>query len=128
MLADSNIIIYASKPGYEFLHPLVAQADLAVSVISYVETLGYHQLTEPERRFLKEFFENVNLLPLSDSVLERAISLRQTRKMKLGDSLIAATALVAGLTLVTRNAQDFDGIPGLDLLDPFAPPPSKTDC
>jgi len=48
MLIDSNIIIYASKPGYEFLHPLMGQADLAVSVISYVETLGYHQLTEPE--------------------------------------------------------------------------------
>jgi hypothetical protein len=50
MLIDSNIIIYASKPGYEFLHSLMGQADLAVSVISYVETLGYHQLTEPERK------------------------------------------------------------------------------
>jgi hypothetical protein len=125
MLIDSNIIIYASKPGYEFLHSLMGQADLAVSVISYVETLGYHQLTEPEKRFLTEFFENVNLSPLSDPVLQRAVSLRQTRKMKLGDSLIAATALVAAVTLVTRNTQDFDWIPGLTLLDPFPKPPSK---
>jgi len=125
MLIDSNIIIYASKPGYEFLHPLMGQADLAVSVISYVETLGYHQLTEPEKRFLTEFFENVNLSPLSDPVLQRAVSLRQTRKMKLGDSLIAATALVAAVTLVTRNTQDFDWIPGLTLLDPFPKPPTK---
>ena len=125
MLIDSNIIIYASKPGYEFLHPLMGQTDLAVSVISYVETLGYHQLTESEMRFLTEFFENVNLSPLSDPVLQRAVSLRQTRKIKLGDSLIAATALVAGVTLVTRNTQDFDWIPGLAVLDPFAKPPSK---
>ena len=101
MLIDSNIIIYASKPGYEFLHPLMGQTDLAVSVISYVETLGYHQLTESEKRFLTEFFENVNLSPLSNTVLQRAVSLRQTRKIKLGDSLIAATALVAGVTPVS---------------------------
>ena len=37
----------------------------------------------------------------------------------------ADTALVAGVTLVTRNTQDFDWIPGLALLDPFAKPPSK---
>ena len=103
----------------------MGQADLSVSVISYVETLGYHQLTEPEKQFLTEFFENVNLCPLSDPVLQRAVNLRQTRKMKLGDSLTAATALVAGVTLVTRNTQDFDWIPGLALLDPFPKPPSK---
>jgi toxin FitB len=42
-----------------------------LSVISYVETLGYHQLTESEKRFLTEFFENVNLSPLSNPALQR---------------------------------------------------------
>jgi toxin FitB len=98
----------------------MAQPDLSVSVISYVETLGFHQLTEPEKQFLIEFFANVDLSPLSDAVLHRAISLRQSRAMKLGDSLIAATALVAGTTLVTRNTHDFAWITELSLLDPFA--------
>ncbi len=35
------------------------------------------------------------------------------------DSLLAATALVHGLTLVTRNVKDFDH-PGLTVLDPWA--------
>jgi predicted nucleic acid-binding protein len=39
--------------------------------------------------------------------------------MTLGDSLIAATALVHGRTLVTRNTKDFQWIAGLRLLDPF---------
>jgi hypothetical protein len=41
--------------------------------------------------------------------------------MLLGDALVAGTALVHGLTLVTRNTEDFDWIPGLPLFDPFKP-------
>jgi predicted nucleic acid-binding protein len=125
MLIDSNILIYASKPGYEFLHPLIAEADSTVSVISYVETLGYHLLTEQEKRFLTEFFANIDLAYLSEPVLESAVRLRQSRPMKLGDALIAATALAAGIALATRNTKDFDWIPGLALVDPFSQRPTS---
>ncbi len=59
-------------------------------------------------------------LPLSPAVVTAAITLRQQRKMGLGDSIIAATALVHGLPLVTRNTDDFKHIPALRLIDPFA--------
>ncbi len=124
-LVDSNIIIYASKPGFDFLHPLLAEPDVAVSVITHVETLGYHQLTADEKRYLGEFFANVECLPVSKAVVEKAIALRQTRKIKLGDSLVAATALAQGAMLVTRNTDDFKWIAGLDLLDPLAHPPGS---
>ncbi len=118
-LVDSNIIIYASKPGFDFLHPLLAEPDVAVSVITHVEALGYHQLTADEKLYLAEFFANVDRLPVSEAVVEKAIALRQTRKVKLGDSLIAATALAHGATLVTHNTDDFKWIAGLMLLDPL---------
>ncbi len=118
-LLDSNIIIYASKPGFDFLHSLLAEPDVAVSVITQVETLGYHQLTADEKLYLAEFFANVERLPVSEAVAAQAISLRQTRKMKLGDSLIAATALTHGATVVTHNTDDFKWVAGLALLDPF---------
>jgi toxin FitB len=40
--------------------------------------------------------------------------------MKLGDAIIAATALVHGLALVTNNTKDFTHIEGLVIIDPHA--------
>ena len=48
--------------------------------------------------------------------------------MSLGDALVAGTALVHSLTLVTRNVEDFQWIQGLSLLNPFdAEPPQEQD-
>lgn len=60
------------------------------------------------------------MLPLGNDVLLRATALRQSRKMSLGDALIAGTALEFGLKLVTRNTRDYRWIEGLKLLDPLA--------
>ena len=59
------------------------------------------------------------ILAVSDEVAAKAVELRQQRKMSLGDSLIAATALVHNLILVTRNTDDFNWIANLSLLNPF---------
>ncbi|NJL10763.1 MAG: type II toxin-antitoxin system VapC family toxin [Calothrix sp. SM1_7_51] len=56
MLLDSNIIIYAAQAENSWLREFIAEHDPAVSALSYVETLGYHRLTEIERQFLEEFF------------------------------------------------------------------------
>ncbi|WP_413163364.1 hypothetical protein ACL6C3_28730 [Capilliphycus salinus ALCB114379] len=39
--------------------------------------------------------------------------------MTLGDAIIAGTALMYELTLITRNVDDFRWIPQLNLLNPF---------
>src|ERR1700681_535370 len=125
MLLDSNIIIYSAQPENEFLRELIAARPPAVSGISYVEVLGYHRLGEADRRFFEDFFAEIRILPLSQPVLDEAVRLRQTKKIELGDSLIAGTALLYDLTLVPRNVDDFSGIEGLTVLNPFADPPSK---
>jgi len=42
MLLDSNIIIYAAQAGHATLRQFIAEHTPAVSVISYIEALGYH--------------------------------------------------------------------------------------
>ena len=119
MLIDSNIIIYAAKPEYPQLRRLIEERPPAVSAVSYVEVLGYHLLSEEERQYFEIFFAACPILAISE-VLMQAVKLRQTRKMTLGDALIAGTALVHDLTLVTRNTKDFEWIGSLRLLDPLS--------
>jgi hypothetical protein len=118
MLVDSNILIYAAQPVHAYLRRLIAEQSPAVSAVSYVEVLGYHQLDDQERQYLEEFFRLARVLPLSPAVLDQAVTLRRQRRMSLGDALVAGTALVHGLTLVTRNMEDFQWIQGLSLLNP----------
>ena len=120
MILDRNLIIYAAKPEYPGLRRLIAARSPAVSAVSKVEVLGYHKLSEDDRQQFEKFFAASQVLPVSDAVVARAIVLRQSRKMSLGDALIAATALESGRELHTHNLKDFEGIPGLVVIDPIA--------
>jgi predicted nucleic acid-binding protein len=119
MLLDSNIIIYAAQLQYQQLREFIAERSPAVSALSYLEVVGYHQLTEPQRYYFEAFFQAAEILPISQEVLIQAVALRQQRRMTLGDAVIAGTALVHNLTLVTRNVDDFRWITNLNLLNPF---------
>ncbi len=120
MILDSNLIIYAARPEYPGLRRLIAARSPAVSAVSVVDVLGYHKLSAADRAHFETFFAAAAVLPLSDSVVARAVAVRQARKISLGDALVAATALVFGRELLTRNIKDFAGVPGLVVSDPLA--------
>ncbi|HPI10761.1 MAG TPA: type II toxin-antitoxin system VapC family toxin, partial [Catalimonadaceae bacterium] len=69
-----------------------------------------------ETSFLR-LFDKLTILPLSEEIVKRTILLRKQKKIKLGDALIAATALVHNLQLVTRNIRDFKGIEDLEVIN-----------
>ena len=119
MLIDSNVIIYAAQPHHIDLRQFIDEITPSVSVVSYIEVFGYHKLGEDERQYLEQFFQKTEILPLSDTVMHRAVGLRQQRRMSLGDAIIAATAIVHDHILVTHNVQDFLWISELNLLDPL---------
>jgi hypothetical protein len=64
----------------------------------------------------------MKILALDETVIDRAIALRQVRNVGLADAIIAATALVHALPLVTRNTADFQNIEGLQLINPVDSP------
>ena len=119
MLLDSNVIIYAIKPEYGSIRDLITKNETFISAISYLEVLGYHWLTDEDKKDFNEFFEAAAVIPISHDILEKAAELRQQRRMTLGDAIVAATALINELVLVTANEKDFSWIPGLTVLNPL---------
>lgn len=123
MLLDSNILIQASQQPAPAVWNLLASGACATASVVRIEVYGFTKLGQQEKSALDEIFRHVRTLPLDDAVVAQAIALRQQRKMGLADAIIAATALVHGLPLVTRNVQDFKHVAGLRLVDPFATAP-----
>ncbi|MFN4257117.1 MAG: type II toxin-antitoxin system VapC family toxin [Saprospiraceae bacterium] len=121
-IIDANLIIYFAQPGFAWLNHHIQTDDTHFSTLTKVEVLGFSKIKPHEKLFFEVYFDSINPLPLTDAIIEKAIELRQAKKMSLGDSIIAATALVHGLVVYTHNTADFAGIVGLQLIDPIATP------
>ena len=118
-LIDTNIILYAADADSSFLRPLLLDSSNFISAITLVETLGYQHLLPSENKYFESVFGTLQIIDVDRSIIYKAIELKQMKKIKLGDSLIAATALLHGLELYTRNVSDFQKIPGLTVVNPF---------
>ncbi|MCS7366017.1 MAG: type II toxin-antitoxin system VapC family toxin [archaeon GB-1867-035] len=120
-LVDSNYIIYFSKGDNEiatFFEEVQRRRNkLYISIITYLEVWGYWNLSDEEKEFLNTIRPAFIIIPLSLKIADKAIFLRQNMKIKLADAVIAATALVHGLSLVTNNIDDFKNIQNLNLLN-----------
>lgn len=119
VLADSNILIYATRPEHAGLRSWLLANLPGISIISRVEVLGYHRLRDAERAALSGLIDNLKAYYLTPASYEIAIQLRQRQKMSLGDALIAATCLEHGLTLATANLDDFTWIDELRAFNPL---------
>lgn len=60
------------------------------------------------------------ILPVDQPILMRCAAFHVPHPMEYRDSLIAATALVHGMTLVTRNSAHFEPA-GIEILNPWKP-------
>jgi predicted nucleic acid-binding protein len=83
-LLDSNILIYAAEAGQEALRERILAEPAAVSVATMVEVLGYHLLTREEEADLRALLNQLTVFPTDLAVAERAVTLRQQRKMGFG--------------------------------------------
>lgn len=118
-LLDSNIVIYAAQPANTWLRMDVLSQPFAVSQATRVEVLGWHRITPADLQDLEAFLAAGILFSLTDAIADRAVTLRQHKKMSLGDAFIAATALEFDCELVTRNIDDYKHIVDLRLVNPF---------
>ena len=120
VLLDSNIIIYTGLPQYSELRNWLSSNNIAVSDISRLEVLGYHQLVAKDRTYFENLFQQFDLFIINSEIIGLAILFRQQKSMSVGDAIIAATAKVYKLPLATANAKDFIHLEDITLINPLA--------
>lgn len=66
---------------------------------------------------VKEFIKDATILALTPDIVAQCVNIRRSRKIKTPDAIIAATAIVHNLTLIT-NDNDFKNIEKQSFIDP----------
>lgn len=133
MLVDTNVLseTVRPRPNPGVLRWLIAHPTFAISAVSLEElAFGIERISGKRRALLYEWFERLRgdpaptIVPVDAEVAVAAGRMRARRERRgrpvaQADMLIAASALTRGMTLVTRNVDDFEGC-GIALLNPFA--------
>lgn len=120
---DSNVLIdYAGgkfKGAAEQKLDAIFDDSFHYSIISRMEVLGY--MAPPEiLQNIEEFLSTGTMFYVTDEVSNQTILIRRLLpKIKLPDTIIAATALVHNKTVLTRNRDDFRNIPGVQFDNPW---------
>lgn len=123
-LWDTNTAIYYLQqqfpPGAEkFMDDLLKDEQPVISAITEIELLCWKTATEKDLEVLHNFIYDALVIELEQPIKLKTADIRQTYRIKLPDAIIAATALVYDLTLLSRNTSDFSSINGLKIVNPW---------
>ncbi|MET0746324.1 MAG: type II toxin-antitoxin system VapC family toxin [Microvirga sp.] len=118
--ADANVVTWIEAGE---------AARFSISAITILElergVLGVQRRDATQGARLRSWLDNHvrqefagRILPIDDAIATRCAHLHVPDPRNEADALIAATALVHGLTVVTRNVRDFEGT-GVVVVDPW---------
>ena|SRR6184192_2730331 len=124
-LWDTNTVIYYLQKHFtevqeKLIDNVINEFQPAISVITEIELLCWKTATDSDLVILQSFIADCVVFGLEQDIKLETIDIRKRSRLKLPDAVIAATALVNRLTLISRNTSDFKKVTSLQLLDPFS--------
>ena len=114
-LWDTNTAIYFLQEQFpsnaeQFIDSTLQDSTPSISVITEIELLCWKNASETELEVMHDFINRVTIFNLEDAIKYKTVEIRKVHKIKLPDAIIAATALIYNLILITRNIKDFKDI------------------
>jgi tRNA(fMet)-specific endonuclease VapC len=124
-LLDTSVVIQLRDGDRRFRSMLeTVEETPSISAITRVELEGgiyaNADLIEKRRRAVDVLLREFAVLDLTNEIAAiygEIVEQRGFSRRKITDRMIAATALVHGLALVTLNGRDFRDVPGLKLVE-----------
>jgi len=125
---DTQVIIYtveANPNYYSLLLPLwlkfqAGEIELMTSELTLLETLVF-PLKNANTILFRDYEQlllssDIQLVPITQSVLRTAANLRANTNLKTPDAIHAATAITEGCTLFLTNDNGFRNVPNLSVV------------
>lgn len=89
----------------------IVEQQSVISVITRIELLSWVTVVKEIESRVREFIGSSTVVDLSEPIIQQTVRLRRHyRGLKLPDAVIAATAIVNSLTLLSTNDSDFNRI------------------
>lgn len=112
-LVDTNIIILGLKGNVEIRNTL-EDKNLFISVITEIELNSIPFNSKKDEALMANFISNCFVIELDFEIKRQTITIRKNTKTKLPDAIIAASAFVHKLPLLTAD-KGFTKIPDIDI-------------
>jgi predicted nucleic acid-binding protein len=122
-LWDTNTAIYYLQQHFppsaeKFIDDLIIEEQPVISAITEIELLCWKTANEKDLELLHNFINDALVIELEQAIKLKTADIHKVHRIKLSDAIIAATALVYDLMLISRNISDFKNIDGLRVIDP----------
>lgn len=120
-LIDNNIIsgyfsgIYSNE-AMRFVSRIIDNTPV-VSVITQIEALSWITNDKSKEEIVKSFISDSHIISLNQEIVEECIKIRRSRKIRTPDAIIAATAIVNNLLLLSTD-NGLKNIPDLKIVNP----------
>jgi len=119
-LIDTNCAIdYLENRLPESANEFIDGIAIQFSVITRIEILVWPKATPKQLQMLSDFIASSTVFDFDERIILATIKIRKNFRLKLPDAIVAATALVYELNLITRNIKDFERVEGLKCVNPY---------
>lgn len=108
-----------SPNAEKYIDELLKNEQPVISAITEIELRCWKTANEKDLEILNSFIADALVIELGQAIKLKAAQLRKAYKIKLPDAIIASTALVDNLILLSRNLSDFGGIHELRVISPW---------
>jgi len=122
VLVDTDILVdvgRAIQGAVDFLAAQRAKSELGICSVTEMELIVGCR-NNAELAELQKFLSNYRRVKLTEAIDDQAIEFMRQFRLSHGllipDAMIAATAMVNGIALLTKNRKHYAHLPGLNLV------------
>ena len=102
IVLETNIILYLLDGNNE-LALILDEMEIFVSIITDIELLGYHDLSDFEKSKVKLFLSECQIIPLNVEIKNICVEFKQNHKIKTPDTIVAGTSRYLNSSFYSRQ-------------------------